>query len=301
MKYDSIFSFGCSLMYGVDHVSTKNNTRPSEDVYTNLVAKHYNLKHYNFAINGSSNQSIAKQVYIATKFEQENNLKAIYWIGWTKYKHLGLVHPITKNIVGGWPYVDVQSELIRNSNSDITEKWAKDVYRSIDNFSRFVLSVNTVLQVNSFLSNLGKKCINSFNSTTWKTDCKKSNYYIKDKNKKTESLVENWIEKHTKKIDKNYQYILRDVVAGISGNSYKNFDPYLENLWLDIKKFIWFEWGENELGFQLWTRQNKFPLYKDNVYNNPGTWHPGEKSHREASKKIINSMIINRIIDNEMV
>ena len=103
------------------------------------------------------------------------------------------------------------------------------------------------------------------------------------------------------KIDKNYQYILRGVVAGISGNSYKNFDPYLENLWLDIKKFIWFEWGENELGFQLWTRQNKFPLYKDNVYNNPGTWHPGEKSHREASKKIINSMIINRIIDNEMV
>ena len=43
MKYDSIFSFGCSLMYGVDHVSTKNNTRPSEDVYTNLIAKHCHI------------------------------------------------------------------------------------------------------------------------------------------------------------------------------------------------------------------------------------------------------------------
>ena len=78
MKYDSIFSFGCSLMYGVDHVSTKNNTRPSEDVYTNLVAKHYNLKHYNFAISGNSNQSIAKQVkdIIASTFPKV--FEAIY-------------------------------------------------------------------------------------------------------------------------------------------------------------------------------------------------------------------------------
>ena len=42
-KHDSIFTFGCSLSYGADHKSTNNNVRPSDDAYTNIVAKHYNL------------------------------------------------------------------------------------------------------------------------------------------------------------------------------------------------------------------------------------------------------------------
>ncbi len=36
-------------MYGSSHKSANNNTRPSPDVYTQKVADHYKLKHYNFS------------------------------------------------------------------------------------------------------------------------------------------------------------------------------------------------------------------------------------------------------------
>lgn len=286
-------------MYGSSHKSTNNNTRPSPDVYTQKVADHYKLKHYNFSDPGASNQSIAKQVFIATQFEKENNLKPIYWIGWTKYKHLGLCHPIAKNIVAGWPYIDVQSELSKNSGSKLTQEWAKKVYLVIDKLSRFVLSLNTILQVNGMLSSQKKITINTFNSSTWSTKCKPSSYYIRDKNKKIESLVEQWMESHTKQLDENYKNTT--VIAGKSGDNYKNFDPYLDALWKEIKKFTWFEWNDNDPGFQLWVRQNNLELYSLDDSTNPDTWHPKESAHIEASKKIINSAVIKKVNNYEMV
>ena len=68
-------------------------TQPREQfTWPNIVAKHYNLQHYNFSVNGHSNQDIARQVLIATNIQKEKKLNPIYWIGWTKYKHLGLAH-----------------------------------------------------------------------------------------------------------------------------------------------------------------------------------------------------------------
>ena len=290
-----LFTFGCSLMYGADHKSTKNNTRPSNEAYTNLVADHYNLKHYHFSVNGHSNQDIARQVFIATKFQEENNLNPIYWIGWTKYKHLGLTHPIGKNKTRDWPHVRVHNELIKDSKDEDLHKWAKDVYKVVDKMSRFVLSVNTVLQVNSFLKMKGLEAINSFNSATWKTECTPSNYFIKNTKEPIENLLEDWVEQKTKKFDKDYRYVTRGMIVGKSGNSYKTFDPYLESLWQEIKKFKWFEWGIDDLGFQMWCRDNDLGMYPEKTQN-ISTWHPDEKAHQEAAKKIINSSIMGDIL-----
>ena len=292
---DSIFTFGCSLSYGADHKSTNSNTRPSEDSYTNIIAKHYNIKHYNFAVNGHSNQDIARQIFIGTKFQQDKKLNPVYWIGWTKYKHLGLAHPIGKNKSEEWPYVKVHNELIKNSGDQQLYKWAKDVYKSVDKMSRFVLSLNTILQVNSFLKNKGVKAINTFNCTSWKTECTPSNYFVKDIKNPRECLIDDWIEKHTKDYDKDPHYILRGLKIGKSGASYKTFDPYLEQLFNEIKSFDWYEWGADDLGFQMWCRNNDLGLYPEGDQN-ISTWHPDEKAHHEAAKKIINSNTIGGLL-----
>ena len=294
-KHDSIFTFGCSLSYGADHKSTNNNVRPSDDAYTNIVAKHYNLQHYNFSVNGHSNQDIARQVLIATNIQKEKKLNPIYWIGWTKYKHLGLAHPIGKDKTLQWPYVRVHNELIGNSNNDEIQKWAKDVYRVIDKMSRFVLSANTVLQVNSMCKMKGITVINSFNSATWKTECTPSNYHIQDKMPGREILIEDWFEKYTEEFDKNYNYVINGTKVGKSGKSYKTFDPYLRLLWQEIKQFKWFEWGADDLGFQMWCRDNNLDMYPEKNQN-ISTWHPDEKAHHAAAKKIINSNTIGELI-----
>lgn len=292
---DSIFTFGCSLSYGADHKSTNNNTRPSDDTYTNIIAKQYNLKHFNFAVNGHSNQDIARQVFIGTKFMQENDLAPIFWIGWTKYKHLGLTHPIGKDKCEEWPYVKVHNELIKNSGNEELYEWSKDVYRSVDKMSRFVLSLNTVLQVNSFLRNKGIKVINTFNCTSWKTECTASNYFVRDDSNKRECLLDDWMEKHTENFDTDPHYKLRGLKVGRSGLSYKTFDPYLTQLYKEIKTFSWYEWGEDDLGFQMWCRNNNLGLYPEENQN-ISTWHPDEKAHHEAAKKIINSNTIGELL-----
>jgi hypothetical protein len=130
MNHDSLISVGCSLMYGSDHDSTDGNRKPSEQAYTNTLAKHYGLKHHNFSSPGSSNQNISRQVFIARKFADENNLKPVFWLAWTKYTHLGLAHLISRNIAHGWPYIDVQNELIAHSQNKDIQKWSKEVYKS---------------------------------------------------------------------------------------------------------------------------------------------------------------------------
>lgn len=291
---DSLFTFGCSLSYGADHVSTNGNTRPSDDCYTNLIAKRHDLKHYNFSVNGHSNQDIARQVFIGTKMQSENNLNPIYWIGWTKYKHLGLAHPIGKGKSDGWPYLRVHSELIGNSGDSELQKWSKAVYKNVDKMSRFVLSLNTVLQVNSFLKMKGIRVINTFNSASWKTECQPSNYFIKKTKSNNECLIDDWMEKHSSKFDNNYRYILNGTKVGISGNTYKTYDPYLTQLWEEVKRFEWFEWGPDDLGFQMWCRDNGLGMYPEQDQN-ISTWHPDEDAHKMAADKIINSNIIGDI------
>ena len=69
----------------------------------------------------------------------------------------------------------------------------------------------------------------------------------------------------------------------------------MSELWAYMKSFKWYEWGENNLGFQLWTRENKLPLYtnvNESSIDNPSFYHPGEEAHQEASKRIINSNIM---------
>ena len=281
---DSIFTFGCSLSYGADHKSTNNNTKPSSETYTNILAEHYGLKHYNFSVNGHSNQDIARQVFIGTKFQQENKLNPVYWIGWTKYKHLGLAHQIGKNKSEEWPYVKVHNEIIKDSGNEELLKWAKDVYKSVDKMSRFVLSLNTIMQVNSFLKNKGINAINTFNCTSWKTECIPSNYFIKDTKNPRECLIDDWMEKNTVDFDKDPHYELRGLKVGKSGSSFKTFDPYLRELYNEIKKFNWYEWGSDDLGFQMWCRNNDLGLYPEGDQN-ISTWHPDEKAHHEAAKK----------------
>jgi hypothetical protein len=280
-------------MYGSDHDSTDGNRKPSEQAYTNTLAKHYGLKHYNFASPGSSNQNISRQAFIATKFAKENNLKPIFWLAWTKYTHLGLAHLISRNIARGWPYINVQNELIGNSGNMEVQKWAKEIYKSLDKFSRFALSVNTIIQTNLMLEKEGITAINTFNSETWKTACNKGTYYIKDTRDGKESLLADWIEGKKKSI--SAEHLVHGVVAGISGKRFEDHDPYMSELWAYMKSFKWYEWGENNLGFQLWTRENKLPLYtnvNESNIDNPSFYHPGEEAHQEASKRIINSSIM---------
>jgi len=296
MTHDSLISVGCSLMYGSDHSGTSGNTRPSDQAYTNLVAKHYDLTHYNFAYPGTSNQHIGKQVFVATKFAQENNLKPIFWLAWTKYTHLGLTHMASTNISHNWPHVDVQNELINSSHNKDIQKWSKGVYRSLDRFSRFMLSVNTIMQTNLMLEKEGFEAINTFNSETWKTACKKSTYYIKDLREPKESLLDDWLE--TKKTSISAKHIRNGVMAGVSGERFESFDPYVSELWSYMKSFKWHEWGDANLGFQLWARNNGFPCYKDfhsSIIDNPSFWHPGEEAHQAASEMIINSKIIENL------
>ena len=72
MNHDSLIAVGASMMYGCDHDSTDGNTKPSEQAYTNILAKHYGMKHYNFSAIGASNQSILRQAFVAMKFAKEN-------------------------------------------------------------------------------------------------------------------------------------------------------------------------------------------------------------------------------------
>ena len=279
-------------MHGSDHSSTIGNTRPSEEAYTNLVAKHYGLKHYNFAYPGTSNQHIGRQAFIATKFAEENKIKPIFWLGWTKYTHLGLTHQVSENVSHGWPHVDVQNELVGMSKNKEIQKWSKDVYRALDKFSRFMLSVNTIIQTNLMLQSAGISAINTFNSETWKTSCRKSTFYIRNIKDNKQSPLADWLE--TKKRSVSAQHLKHGVMAGISGERFQNYDPYVESLWDYMKQFTWYEWGEDDLGFQLWARQNEFPCYKDLAYtiDNPSFWHPGEEAHQAASQKIITSKIV---------
>ena len=78
-------------MYGADHESTNGNLRPSETSYTNIVSKHYDIEHKSFAHPGYSNQNIARTVFMAKKYCDEKKLKPIFWLGWTKYVHMGFM------------------------------------------------------------------------------------------------------------------------------------------------------------------------------------------------------------------
>ena len=292
MKKDSIFALGCSLMYGTDHVSTNGNTRPSEQVYTKLVAEHYGLKHYNFSMSGSSNQNIFRQVFVAEKFAKENKLNPIFWIGWTKYTHLALASMNTVNKSKGWPYVNVHSEVAGYSNDLELTKWAKEVYKNLDKFSRFTLSVNSIVQANLFLQSKGITAINTFNSATWQTGCPRSTFYIQSTDKESQELMKDYLLRRKGPI--SAEHLKHKIQAGVSGESFKDFDPYARDLWEYMKSFGWFEWGKNDLGFQMWVRQKNLPLLPDHTapVDNISFHHPGEKAHAEASKKIIKSKLL---------
>jgi hypothetical protein len=139
----------------------------------------------------------------------------------------------------------------------------------------------------------GITAINTFNSETWKTACSKGTYYIKDIHDNKESLLADWLEKKKESI--SAEHLGHGVVAGISGKRFEDHDPYMSELWAYMKSFKWYEWGEDNLGFQLWTRENKLPLYtnvNESNIDNPSFYHPGEEAHHEASKRIINSNIM---------
>ena len=189
----------------------------------------------------------------------------------------------------------MHNEIIKDSGNEELLKWAKDVYKSVDKMSRFVLSLNTIMQVNSFLKNKGINAINTFNCTSWKTECIPSNYFIKDTKNPREGLIDDWMEKNTVDFDKDPHYELRGLKVGKSGSSFKTFDPYLRELYNEIKKFNWYEWGSDDLGFQMWCRNNNLGLYPEENQN-ISTWHPDEKAHHEAAKKIINSNTIGELL-----
>ena len=293
MNHDSLIAVGASMMYGCDHDSTDGNKKPSEQAYTNILAKHYGMKHYNFSAIGASNQSISRQAFVAMKFAKENNLKPIFWLAWANFSYLGLTHMISHDVARGWPHIDVHGELIGNSQNMEMQKWAKEVYKVLDRFSRFTLSVNTIIQTNLMLEKEGITAINTINSETRKTACNKGTYYIKDTRDSEESLLANWLEKKKKPI--SAEHLGHGVVAGISGEKLQDYDPYISELWSYMKAFKWYEWGDNDLGFQSWSRDNNFLMYKDEKYggnDKPSFWHPGEEAHQEASKRIINSSIM---------
>jgi hypothetical protein len=216
MKLDTLMSFGCSHMYGWGHKSTENNTKPSDDAYTNLLANHYNLHHYNFSEGGTSNQGISRQIIFAQDFEKENNLNSIYWIQWTDYRRLELPYKLSKNICKNWPYVKVLGEVKNHSSNKLLSNWANSLYKNIDDLALFVLSCNAIIQVNSFLLAKNKKVINTF-AHTWDTNCEQSTYYIKEKKlKSTDTLYNELIFKNTEEID----IIYKDNI--LQGNSGKN-------------------------------------------------------------------------------
>ena len=289
MKQNTIFSFGCSHMYGWEHQSTEDNTKPSDDVYTNLLAKHYGIKHFNFSEVGASNQSIIRQIIFAQKFEQENNLDSIYWIQWSDYRRLELPYINSKNICKNWPYVGLNKEIKNLSKNKILKKWAETLYTHIDDLALFVLSANAIIQVNSLLQAKNKKVINTF-AHTWDLNCTSSNYYTKDKNFKnidtmyTDILYNDLLIKKVEEIDSNFSNT--DLLVGKSGLNFKNFDPYTKRLWELVKTYNWHYWHEEDFGFKPWTVKNGYDVYPEG--------HPTEKAHREAFNLILKSKILEK-------
>lgn len=283
MIQNSLFSFGCSHMYGWNHLSTNNNTNPSKSVYTNLLAEHYNLKHYNFSEVGASNQSIMRQILFAENFEKENNLNSIYWIQWSAYERLELPYLKSKDSCKNWPYVLVLNEFKNKSNNKKLNQWAKQIYGNVDDLALFVLSCNTIIQANSFLKSRNKKVINTF-SHTWNTSCDESNYYIK-KNDSTEpsTMYNEILLKKTKEFDLNYTK--NNLVIGKSNNDYKSYDPYIQMLWTEIKTYNWHYWND-EIGFAPWSVKNNYGLY--------ASGHPTEKAHKEAFQFILKKQVLEK-------
>tara|TARA_Y100001973_G_scaffold87328_1_gene131163 strand:- start:849 stop:1706 length:858 start_codon:yes stop_codon:yes gene_type:complete len=284
-------------MYGADHESTNGNLRPSETSYTNIVSKHYGIEHKSFAHPGYSNQNIARTVFMAKKYCDDKDMKPIFWLGWTKYVHMGFMSMKSIGRNEGWPFIDVQNEIIKSSKDDELHELSKTIYRSLDKMSRLHLSMNSIIQANLFLHKEGIPAINTFNSSTWIMDCVPETFYVKQHNSGKECLVQDYFDKRKGTISADK--LKGEVIAGTSGNSLNRFDPYSNDLWNYMKSFRWFEWGDNDLGFQKWTRDNGFPSYKEpDAHNstNPTHWHPGEKAHEEAADRIINSNIIGEML-----
>lgn len=288
MKHDTLMSFGCSHMYGWEHLSTENNTKPSADVYTNLLAKEYNLKHFNFSEGGASNQSILRQVIFGQQFEKDNNLNSIYWIQWSGYERLEIPWLDSSTHCKNWPYVNVDGEIKNDSNSFYLKKWANSLYKNLDNLALFILSCNSIIQVNSLLKSQNKKVINTF-ANTWDTKCAQKNYYIKDKNLKnldtmyTEILYNDFLKNKIENLDKSFAN--ENIFVGKSGTNYKNFDPYTKRLWSLVQSFEWFCWDDDkELGFKPWGIKQGFKTYPNR--------HLNEQAHKEAFVYICNSSIL---------
>jgi len=288
MENNCLFSFGCSHMYGWEHKSTENNTKPSDDVYTNLLAKHYNLKHFNFAEGGSSNQGIIRQVVFAQEFEKDQNLNSVYWIQWSGFERLELPLMSSKKICKNWPYVQVDGELKNKSNSALLNRWANSLYRSMDDLALFVLSANAIIQVNSMLLAKNKKVINCF-AHTWDLECAESTYYIKEKDKKNvdtmynQILYSNYIDKKENDTDTNLN---ENIIVGKSGKDYKNFDPYTKRLWSLIKTYNWHHWDKVDTGFKSWSIENNYGTHPEG--------HPTEKAHQEAFNLILKNKTLEK-------
>lgn len=279
MENNSLLSFGCSHMYGWEHKSTENNTKPSKHVYTNILSEHYKLKHFNFAEGGASNQSIARQVIFGLDFEKENNLQSTYWIQWSNYERLEIPFLNSKNLSKNWPYVQVYAELLNTTKQKPLLNWAEAIYRNIDKFACLHLSLASIIQVNSLLRQKNKKVINTF-AHTWDLNCKKSTYYIKDKNlKNMDTMYTDMISK-----DNSDKEMVGSLLLGKTGSDFKEYDPYTKKLWSLVDSYNWFKWGDNNMGFKPWSVQNGYGVHPEG--------HPTEKAHTEAFNLIKERNII---------
>lgn len=269
MRFDCVYAFGCSNATGAEHEDweikkrSKAADHSSDDVYTHLIADHYQVPHFNWGEEGCANQSIYRQVIEAVDHAKMHQHKPLFWVMWTKFFRQEIYHCMDWSLQDQkkfykWPMVWPHNEIKKKNNlpgQQYVDKrinyqdWSKNYFKHADDLTLISQSLFAMYSVQNLL--IAQQYDHVF----------------------TSSFV---LDSVSHAVGLNPEFLQRHLV--------KAFDVINRNIFINSP---WWWWSaDKRSGFLSWIRENGYTTY-------PGG-HATELSHQRAFEAIIESKFLEK-------
>lgn len=288
-----IIAIGCSHMYGMEHTSTDNNTKPSDEVWASLLAKQHGIPVFNFSLCGASNQTIFRRLLLALKFVRDNNFDPFFILQWTSFERSEFASMDAKFVTRDWPHIRFLDELTLNSNNTQTKLLAEHYYKAIDDLGLLTDSLNVIEHANLLLDKYNFQRLNC-NGNEWDfSSIYNHDIYVYDQSQYTPGEYHKTLEQFLNE----YSYTINlDMKQKYNITSYSKTENLLHGsaetliLYKSIMDYPWHHWNNIEFrGLKKFAVVNNYPLGPH--------LHPLELANLKAFEEFQNSMSYNQFLN----
>ena len=245
IKNDCIIAIGCSHLFGCEHTSTINDTKPSTETFIDLLGQKHDLPVHNFSQVGGSNQTILRRLMVAIEYTKKKELNPLFVLQWTELERYETLVPETVYAAADWPWIRTNAEIKRKSNQDNLKKWSEDFYRLYESKTLLYESLKSVQHANLALRDLGYPVINCL-AEGWDLDAlglSEHPGFVSSDNVSSDSVYSETLRSWYK--DNNYE-LDEELQDKYKIEAYRNRDVHpseddivLSLLWKQITKNNW--------------------------------------------------------------